>query len=257
MAPAQCFARRGSTVHPGSLLSPLPGTHLFCRPSVLLGRLLLIGVGLEMAVAHGGHRGGRCSGCFRLLRGLLLSLLHLRIRACLCCHGDQHACIGMKERECDEREGQRGHDRTERGGQEPHAERDRWRQMDKEPQREGGGGRDRGREDGERVQRSEGSAAAAEVTDPHPPFAHIAPQGLQSLGPGLESGPFLGTRRVSPGGPTLPRAPGTVRDHLQAGPGPGCPSYHSTWHTAAPQPMLDKLNSTQRALGSQSFQLRH
>ena len=160
MAPAQCSACRRSTVHLSFLPSPLPGTHLFCRPSVLLGRLLLIGVGLEMAVARRGHRGGCCGGCFRLLRGLLLNLLHLRIRACLCCHGDQHACIGMKEGECDEGEGQRGRDRTERGGQEPHAERDRWRHMDKEPQREGEEGEaeegSTGRESGEaRAQRQQ------------------------------------------------------------------------------------------------------
>lgn len=73
------------------------GTYLFSRPSVLLGWMLLIEVGLGVAVACGGHRGGRGGGCLRLLRGLLLSLLHLRIGACLCCHGDQHACIGMKE----------------------------------------------------------------------------------------------------------------------------------------------------------------
>lgn len=75
----------------------LSGTHLFSRPCVLLGQMLLIGVGLRVAVACGGHRGGRVSGCLRLLWSLLLSLLHLRIGACLCCHGDQHACIGMKE----------------------------------------------------------------------------------------------------------------------------------------------------------------
>lgn len=82
------------------------GTHLFSRPSVLLGRMLLIGVGLGMAVACGGHWGGCCGSSLRLLRGLLLSLLHLGIRACLCCHGDQHACIGTKERARDGREGQ-------------------------------------------------------------------------------------------------------------------------------------------------------
>lgn len=144
-------------------------------------------------------------------------------------------------------EGDRNHTPRETDG-------DKWTKSHREKGEEG----ETEREDGERVRRSEGSAAAAEVTDPHPlPFAHIAPQGLQSTGPGLESGPFLETRRVSPGGPTLPRAPGTVRDYLQAGPGPGCLSHHSTWHMAAPQPMLDKLNSTQRALGSQSFQPRH
>lgn len=79
----------------------LAGTHLFSRPSVLLGRLLLIGVSLWVALACGGHRVGCSSSSssrrLRRLRGLLLSLLHLRIRACLCCHGAQHACIGMKE----------------------------------------------------------------------------------------------------------------------------------------------------------------
>lgn len=78
----------------------LSGTHLFSRPSVLLGRGPLIGVGLWVAVACGGHRGGcssSSSSSLRRLRGLLLSLLHLRIRACLCCHGAQNACIGMKE----------------------------------------------------------------------------------------------------------------------------------------------------------------
>lgn len=106
--------------------------------------------------------------------------------------------------------------RTERGGQEPHAER--WRQMDKEPERRGEEGETE-KEDGERVQRSEGSAAAAEVTGPHPlPFAHIAPQGLQSIGPGLESGPFLETRRVSPGGPHSAKSPRDSQDYLQAGP---------------------------------------
>lgn len=73
------------------------GTHLFSRPSILLGQMLLIGVGLRVAVACRGHRGGCGGSSLRLLRSLLLSLLHLRIRACLCCHGDQHACIGMKE----------------------------------------------------------------------------------------------------------------------------------------------------------------
>lgn len=79
----------------------LSGTHLFSRPSVLMGRVLLIGVGLRVAVACGGHRGGHSSSGgssgLRGLRVLLLRLLHLRIRACLCCHGAQHACIGMKE----------------------------------------------------------------------------------------------------------------------------------------------------------------
>lgn len=78
----------------------LSGTHLFSRPSVLLGRRLLIGVGLWVAVACRGHGGGcssSSSSSLRRLRGLLLSLLHLRIRACLCCHGAQNACIGMKE----------------------------------------------------------------------------------------------------------------------------------------------------------------
>lgn len=102
------------------------------------------------------------------------------------------------------------------------------------------GGRDRGSEDGDRVTRSEGSVATAEVTDPHPPLCHIAPQGLQALGPGLESGPFLRARRVSPGRPTLPRAPGTVSDHLQAGPWPGCLSHYSTWHTVVPQSINPK-----------------
>ena len=152
MPPAQCLACNGSIIHLSFLLSSLledglgrkrdpmlSDTHLFSRPSVLMGRMLLIGVGLGMAVACGGHRGGSCGGCLRLLRGLLLSLLHLRIWACLCCHGDQHACIGTKERACDGGEGQQWCDRTVRGGQEPHMQRDRWRQMDKEPQREGGG----------------------------------------------------------------------------------------------------------------------
>lgn len=77
----------------------LSGTHLFSRPSVLLGRLLFIGVGLRVAVACRGHWGGHSSsgGGPRLLWGLFLSLLHLRIGACLCCHGDQHACNGMKK----------------------------------------------------------------------------------------------------------------------------------------------------------------
>lgn len=72
-------------------------SYLFSRPGVLLGQMLLIGVGLWVAVACRDHRGGHSSSSLRLLGGFLLSLLHLRIRACLCCHGDQHACIGMKE----------------------------------------------------------------------------------------------------------------------------------------------------------------
>lgn len=76
---------------------PGPSTHLFSRPRVLLGQMLLIGIALWVAVAHGGHRSGHSCSSFRLLWSLLLSLLHLRIWACLCCHGDQHACIGMKE----------------------------------------------------------------------------------------------------------------------------------------------------------------
>lgn len=72
-------------------------THLFSRPRVLLGWMLLIGVGLWVAVACRGHRSSHSGGGLGLLRGLLLSFLHLRVGACLCCHGDQHACIGMKE----------------------------------------------------------------------------------------------------------------------------------------------------------------
>lgn len=118
MPPAQCLACKGSIIHLSFLVASLledwlgrkrdpvlSGTHLFGRPGVLMGWMLLIGVGLGMAVACGGHRGSSCCGCLRLLRGLLLSLLHLRIWACLCCHGDQHACIGTKERARDGGEG--------------------------------------------------------------------------------------------------------------------------------------------------------
>lgn len=145
MVPAQCSACRGSNSTPQFPSFPRsPGhTHLFCRPSALLGRLLLIGVGLEMKPwARGGHRGGRCGGCFRLGQGASLSLLHLRIRACLCCHGDQHACIGhmgenvMRERgskgTTEQSEGDRNHTPRETDG-------DKWTKS----QREGGGGRDR------------------------------------------------------------------------------------------------------------------
>lgn len=98
---------------------------------------------------------------------------------------------------------------------------------------------------------SEGLMAAPTVTEP--PCVHIAAEGLQSLGLDLEPGPFLGRVRVSSGSSTLPRAQGTVSGHLQAGPWPGCLSNPGTRHTVVPQQMLNKLNSTKKALGFQAL----
>lgn len=75
--------------------------------------------------------------------------------------------------------------------------------MDKEPQEKGG--RDRGREDGKGIMRNEGQQPRSQPST-HT-CVHTAPQGLQSLGPGLKSGPFLGVKK------SLSREPPRCQEH--------------------------------------------
>ena len=93
-----------------------------------------------------------------------------------------------------------------------------------------------------------------------------SPRGVHShglLALEMQTAPRSGIRALPGDKESLSRGPHSAKSTRDSqGPPAGRPwarlsLYHTTWHTAAPQPVLDKLNSTQRAPGSQSFQPRH
>lgn len=143
------------------------------------------------------------------------------------------------------RRGDRNHTPRETDG-------DKWTKS----QREGGVEGETEKEDGERVQRRGVMQQLRSQTPTHYPCPYSS-SGTPVYWPRSGIRALPGDKESLSRGPHSAKSPRDSQDYLQAGPGPGCllPPQHLAH--GSPSANADNLNSTQRALRSQSFQPRH